>query len=342
MSSLNKGEQFKALKHPADLAAFLGVPLEKLRWTIYRTPTSWRYKTFTLPKKGTNAGSRVIEQPNRFIMSIQKEISEALTELYNPKSTTHGFIHGRNILSNAMPHSGATFVLNIDLEDFFPSVHFGRVRGLFQQPPFKFDPDLSRYIAQICCFQRSLPHGAPTSPIIANMICKDLDRRLQQLARQYGCHFTRYADDITFSTHSRRPFPEALAVLDEGHTTLGEALINAVKNAGFNINPRKSRLQPKASRQMVTGLVVNRKPNVTRRFKSQVRAMLHAWERWGLDKAEQEYHNKYLSQRSRAPFKELPSFKEVVRGKLSFIAFIIGEDNNYVFRMRQKLDYLDV
>src|SRR5205814_3311637 len=119
------------------------------------------------------------------------------------------FIPARSILTNAKPHLRQKFVLNVDLKDFFPTINFGRVRGVLIAKPYCLLPHIATYIARICCRDNALPQGAPTSPIISNMICSRLDRQLLRLARQYRCVYTRYADDLTFSTSMPR-FPGAL------------------------------------------------------------------------------------------------------------------------------------
>jgi RNA-directed DNA polymerase len=176
-------------------------------------------------------------------------------------------------------NSRKRFVLNIDLLDFFPSIHFGRVRGMFTARPYNCNPTVATVLAQICCLPKEypagppyaqLPQGSPTSPIISNMICAKLDSQLRRLAQKYKCSYTRYADDLTFSTNLNR-FPESLArfVIDGTGVTsvvIGSELEETISSNKFQINRSKIRLQRSAERQTVTGLTTNESPNITRKY----------------------------------------------------------------------------
>ncbi len=191
--------------------------------------------------------------------------------------------------------------------------------------PYNLGEGAATVIAQLCCHLNRLPQGAPTSPIVANMICARLDGELQRLAIRHRCTYTRYADDLSFSCHSHT-FPEALATYSPGTGTsarVGPELSRVVHQNGFRPNPSKVRLQRPSERQEVTGLIVNRDPNVHRTFVRQVRAMLHAWRKFGLEAAEAEFIAKY-GWRHRAPERATPRFRRVVKGKLDFLRMIRG------------------
>jgi hypothetical protein len=168
--------------------------------------------------------------------------------------------------------------LNLDLHDFFGTINFGRVRGvLIKDRNFLLHPTVATLIAQISCYKNALPQGAPTSPIISNIVSRPLDLKLVDLAKRYGCCYTRFADDITFSTN-KAVFPEQLAKLEANTShdwVLGDKIREAVTKAGFVENPKKTRLQYFKNRQDVTGLVVNKRVNVTREYRKTVRAMLN-------------------------------------------------------------------
>jgi RNA-directed DNA polymerase len=180
---------------------------------------------------------------------------------------------GKNIVDNAQRHKKKRWVLNIDLDNFFPSINFGRVRGMFLKKPFYVPESVATLLAQICCYGNNLPQGAPTSPIISNMICAKMDSELQDLAWTCRCFYTRYADDITFST-TLPDFPVQIAkvhsLLD---IELGKELKGIIESNGFNINPNKTRAFSYKQRQEVTGLTVNKRPNVRRKYIMQVRAI---------------------------------------------------------------------
>lgn len=187
-------------------------------------------------------------------------------------SLSHGFVRNRSIITNAMMHIGKKNVLNIDLKDFFEQFNFGRVRGFFiKNENFKLDPSVATVIAQIACYENKLPQGSPCSPVIANLITHSLDIRLAALAKKHKCTYTRYADDITFSTRLNI-FPSEIMCDGPDGYIAGKDLRQEIERSGFSINKNKTRIQYKNSRQEVTGLVVNKKPSVKSEYCRLVRA----------------------------------------------------------------------
>jgi len=338
-------EEFKrlffSLATPRDVANLLELPYEHLVHILYRAPERYQYRTFQIRKR--SGGTREISAPPSSLQILQSKLNTVLQLVYPRKPSAHGFITGCSIRSNAREHVGKRFVLNLDLEDFFPSINFGRVRGMFMAHPYKLHPSVATVLAQICCHNNQLPQGAPTSPMVSNMVCARLDGELQRVAQRHRCMYTRYADDLTFSTNLRT-FPEQLADHEAGWTgdalALGHELRSVIESNGFRINTGKQRLQFRGWHQEVTGLTVNKFPNVRRRFVRQIRAMLHAWERYGLEGAEQEFREKY-DRRSRHPDAPPPSFGRVLRGKLDFLKMVKGEADPVYRRLRNKLHALD-
>ncbi|MCB8980106.1 MAG: RNA-directed DNA polymerase [Ardenticatenaceae bacterium] len=303
---------------------------------IYKIEPNRRYTIFSIPKH--SKGERKISVPFKSLKFIQKKLSNILQTVYEPSIQTHGFIQERSILTNAKLHSRKKYVLNLDLKDFFPSINFGRVRGLFIHH-YNFSPAIATVLAQICCFDNQLPQGSPTSPIISNMICSRMDNELAKLAKRYNCIYSRYADDLTFST-SEYYFPHELArtkiVNNFTITRLGEELRDTIEDNGFRINNEKVRLQKTNERQIVTGLVVNKFPNTTRKYVRQIRAMLYAWGKFGLQPAEEEYFKKY-DKKYRAPYKIKPSYKNIVRGKIAFLGMVKGKEDKVFIRYWNQL-----
>lgn len=329
---------FLSLKSGQDIAALLEVKYNDLIYYIYRIPSSKRYISFSVKKK--KGGVRKIASPSTSIKILQQKLNKVLQAVYKPKPSAHGFIANRNILSNAFKHVGKKYVFNIDLEEFFPSINFGRVRGMFMGKPYFLPEKVATILAHICCFNRQLPQGAPTSPVISNMICAQLDSQLQQLAFQNRCSYTRYADDITFST-TRKYFPVAIAIINDlGQVEPGEELNKIIIDNGFRINYDKLWLRKRNRRQEVTGLTVNKLPNVRRKYLNKVRAMLHSWEKYGEEKAEAEYLSKY-NDKHRSPWKEKPSFKYVVKGKIEYLGMVRGKDSFIYSKFNNKLRKLD-
>lgn len=327
-------KQFFALRTRQDVAKLLDVDDSRLVYHLYIVSQSKKYTIFYIPKK--SGAYREITAPATALKIIQHKLNQVLQCVYQPKPSVHSFVPSRSIVSNAEMHCGKEWVFNIDLKDFFPSINFGRVQGMFKAIPYERNQTVATVLAQICCFGNALPQGAPTSPIVSNMICAKMDAQLQRLAKKHRCFYTRYADDITFST-SLRVFPYALARVDStGQVEVGDELLQIIQENGFEINSSKVRLQRKNRRQEVTGLTTNEKPNVKRRFVRQIRAMLYAWDHFGLDAAEQEFLAHY-DKKHRSPVKGPPSFKKVVKGKIEFLGMVRGKDDPIYLRFLAQL-----
>ncbi|MCH8205897.1 MAG: RNA-directed DNA polymerase [Chloroflexi bacterium] len=333
-------ELFSKLTGPSDIAKLLEVPYGLLVWHIYRSPVDKRYISFDIRKK--SGGLRQIHAPVSGLKIIQRKLNQVLNAVYQPKAGVYGFTPGRNIVQNAQKHRNRRYVFNVDLSDFFPSIHFGRVMGLLMAVPYGLSRDVAKVLAQICCHQGKLPQGAPTSPVISNMICAKMDSQLKRLAGEVKCVYTRYADDLTFST-SLGTFPDFIARYfegDPGVVEIGPRLKQIIQSNGFDINEDKVRLQLKNSRQEVTGLTVNERPNVRRRYVKQIRAMLHNWRSFSLDAVQEKFWSDYDT-RSRAPFKNKPRFRNVLRGKIAFLGAVRGETDKLYLKYLEEFEILD-
>src|SRR5262249_30494397 len=153
-------------------------------YVLYKAPENTRYKAFEIPKRA--GGMRQIHAPHGLVRTMQEKLAPILQERYDAHPAAHGFIKERSILTNAKGHVGQRLVLNIDLADFFPSINFGRIRGLFMAQPFGMGAGAATVCAQICIHRNGLPQGAPTSPVLSNFIASTLDRRLSRLAKENG------------------------------------------------------------------------------------------------------------------------------------------------------------
>jgi RNA-directed DNA polymerase len=162
--------EFLALTSPKDVAILLDVPYKTLAFYIHKKQN---YQKFEL--KRATGKPRVISVPVSPLKIIQRKLAQILYAVYGSRSVVHGFARGRSIRSNAVRHIGAQWVLNFDLKDFFPTIHFGRVLGLFLGKPYELPEPVAKTLARICCFEGMLPIGAPTSPVVANMICAKMD-----------------------------------------------------------------------------------------------------------------------------------------------------------------------
>lgn len=322
--------------HSTDaLALFLGFQnYNELQKLIYPSVKNL-YRSFYIDKK--NGDKRLISAPKKKLKSIQRVISQSLSNVYSPRKSAHGFIQGKSILTNASMHVDKKFVLNVDLLGFFDSLHFGRVRNLFQSYPLNLTQSVATVLAHICCLNGKLPQGAPTSPIISNMIAYKLDKDLHQLALTNRSTYTRYVDDITFSfTQSRRRLPrDIVTVLKENNLKLGEKLTSIIEKNGFKINNEKSRCFSQNFRQVVTGLVVNERANVSRNFIRQTRSMIYAWKKFGLVNAALEYlskyHDKSILEKHEIFIKNNEDkgvfFSKIVLGRINFIGMVRGKSD---------------
>ena len=283
----------KATKSLSDVATLLGFKPKAVSYILYKQPPATKYKTFQIPKR--NGGQRTIKAPVDALKLLQRKLSDLLQDcIYeiavanNRKDrTAHGFKRKRSIITNARQHRHRRWVLNLDLEEFFPLINFGRVRGfLLKNRDFELHEDVATVIAQIACYENSLPQGSPCSPVISNLIAHLLDMRLVKRASEAGCTYSRYADDLTFSTN-KKEFPKDIAMPSgtEGaasHSWLpGQALQKVIERTGFRLNAKKTHLMYRTSRLNVTGLVVNKKINVRWEYRHNARAMVHKLVRTG-------------------------------------------------------------
>ncbi|TVP74844.1 MAG: hypothetical protein EA353_14925 [Puniceicoccaceae bacterium] len=337
----------KKFKNLRQVANALGRDYRKQVLNIaYGLPPKERHTEFAIPKKG--GGTRRICAPRAALLGLQHDCLDLLQMDYRPKAQVHGFVsgRGRSIVSNARQHVGKRWVLNIDLEDYFESIHFGRVRGRLLASPYNYSSEIAQFVAHIACFQTTkefdgvhrfnsvLMPGGALSPLLANIVSDRLDAEIGRLCRRLGCTYTRYADDISIST-DRRTFPAPIGRCSDPERlrdfTLSDGFQEIIENNGFRVNNSKTRMLGREFRQEVTGLVVNDKVNVKRTFVREVRAMLHDWEFNGYDVAADRHFNEKRPDRGRLPAYEATNFEWVVRGKIEFIRQVKGAADQ-VFR----------
>lgn len=274
----------KSAKTLRDVAALLGFKASALSFILYKKNDTSKYKQFDIAKR--YGGTRKICAPSPDLKLIQRRLSDLLQNCVEEINRAnglddriaHGFKRKRSIITNAKEHRNRKYVFNVDLTDFFGSINFGRVRGfLMKDKHFLLHTDVATVLAQIACYENALPQGSPCSPVISNLIGHVLDVHLVRLASHNGCTYSRYADDLTFSTN-KPEFPATIAKRiagDEHKWIPGSELARLVKKSGFDMNPLKTRMQYRDSRQEVTGLVVNKKINVRSEYRHTVRAMVH-------------------------------------------------------------------
>lgn len=267
--------RFNEIQSRNQLADFLDIQRKTLTYVLFEAKVDSFYSSFDIPKK--DGSPRHIFAPSGPLKMIQRKLADALYEYQkqirgeeNIKANiSHAFEKNKSIISNAKIHKNKRFVFCIDLNDFFNMFHFGRVLGYFSSNRyFKLPKEVAVTISQVACYKGVLPQGAPSSPIITNLICQTLDMHVLKIAKKYKLDYTRYADDLTFSTNKN----DFLDNKDDFFKDLKKE----IQKSGFSINDSKTRLIYHDSRQIVTGLVVNQKINVPRAFYKSTRAMLHS------------------------------------------------------------------
>lgn len=301
----------------------LGFTLQKFTYYLYNLKEK-AYRTNTIVKK--RGGNRTISAPLRGLKNMQRKVADLLSEPYLPKRCVHGFVSKRGIITNASVHTGKRFVINMDLKDFFPSIHIGRIIGALTGSPFDLQKEVAVTLAQICTFQGVLPQGAPSSPILSNIICRSLDNALLSLAKECRADYTRYADDITFSTN-RRQISEQLGKIEGECFVPSARMRQIIEDAGFVLNEEKTRYSTAQGRVCVTGLVVNEKVNVPRFYIRRVRAILHSWEKFGIEQVAKEHFAKFSPKRP-SEVDLVLGFKRKVAGMIGYIGMVKGKESS--------------
>ena len=304
------------------------------------------YHQFDLPKR--RGGIRTITVPDRRLKWLQRSLLQVLTHLFPRHKCAVGFERGASVVSHARAHSGKRWVYVVDIRDFFPSITRSRVYGMLRAKPFGASEPVARYLANLATHGGALPQGAPTSPVLANLLCRRMDARLFKWARERGYQYTRYADDLAFSTN-RAEFPEA----DR------EAIGRMIEGEGFTVHPEKRKLMPWYGRQLVTGLVVNEKPNLPREYVRGLRALLFnvktfTWasqvnrvplafegdsylmykrraisvEDYGKVRASQREHHALVQPGAALPrVTSVEDLRRLVRGRIEYVKAVKGEDS---------------
>lgn len=293
--------QLPVLATPADLAQALNLPVPRLRWLAFHSEASTvtHYVRFQVPKK--SGGMRELSAPHRDLAATQHWILSHILEKIPTHDAAHGFVPGRGTMSNAVPHVGRAAVVNLDLKDFFPSISFPRVKGIFQD--LGFSHAVATILGLLCteCPRRKieyggrlfhvatgargLPQGACTSPALSNLLARRMDARLKGLSEKLGFTYTRYADDLTFSG-------AAEAAAKTGY--LLARVRHIVADENLTVNETKTRVQRPNARQTVTGIVVNKRPNVARRTTKRLRAILHQAKKDGLAAQNREQRDNFV------------------------------------------------
>jgi len=249
---------FKGKGHGVDeLARRLGLPGEQLQ------STRVAYREFTIPKR--NGGQRRITAPEPELKAVQRAIHRRLLKRLRTHPAATAYQHGSSIVTNAVPHVGRRVVVCLDLHEFFATTKAARIRSYFQA--IGWNRPASALLTQLCTHEDGLPQGAPTSPLLSNLVNIRMDARLTGLARTHGAVYTRYADDMTFS------FEEDNRGAVRG--LVGLATVIAREHGYWMHGRKKRRIRRQYEQQRVTGLVVNERVNLPRSTRRRLRAIAH-------------------------------------------------------------------
>ncbi|MDE7359279.1 MAG: reverse transcriptase family protein, partial [Lachnospiraceae bacterium] len=336
--------EFFSLITRQDVADLLGITERSLRYFLYAVRPDNMYTQFVIKKK--NGDDRYINAPDEKLRNIQRKLANILNCVYKVKPAAHGFAVDKNIITNAKNHVRRKYVFNMDLENFFDQIHFGRVRGMLMNPPYSIGSEAALVIAQIACYKGKLPQGAPSSPILTNMICAPLDTQFTRLAREYNLCYSRYADDITFSSN-KNVFPQEIVYTDLKGVHLGKEIQDILTKNSFSANQRKTRIFDSHRRQEVTGLVVNRIVNIRRSYVKKIRAILFHCKNDGIYQTAKVYiekgncNNSKIIEMLKNETEEnqeiiVEWFKAVLKGKIGYIKQVRGK-KNLIFLKYEKI-----
>lgn len=284
-----KNQQLPMIESSQALAQAMGITINELRFLSFKRSVSKisHYQHFQVPKK--TGGVRDIAAPMPRLKRAQYWILENILDVININDAAHGFAKERSIVSNAANHVAKDVVINVDLENFFPSVTFARIKGVFSA--LGYSEHIATILAALCSqadqdiisldgerfyvdkAKPCLPQGAPTSPAISNILCRKLDRRMQDVTKTLGFSYSRYADDLTFSADN---------IDDSKIKKLFWRINGILKDESFKLNHSKTRIMRKHCRQEVTGVVVNQKLSVDRKTLKKFRALLHQMDKHGI------------------------------------------------------------
>lgn len=270
------------------------------------------YKTFIIPKK--SGGFRTIVAPDNELKNIQRAILKYLECLFVPNVNAMGFIRGKSIRNNAARHIGKNCVINLDLENFFPSITKKMLKTALQRELSDYikSNEAINTICSLCTIPLEsntevLAQGAPSSPFLSNVVMKEFDNDAEEFCRSKGFVYTRYADDLTISLDGSEK--EALSLLSYFR--------QLIKGYGLKINESKIKILTKGKRMEVTGIITNEKLNLSRKFVKQLRVLLHLWEKNGYDDAQYIYKIDFKDHKE-------GELRSVIKGKLNYLKMVKG------------------
>lgn len=323
ITSYQLKEQGKALIYLhdlKDLADWFKVDLPWLKKLAQTIP----YKQFYIPKR--DGKKRLIETPNKKLKRLQKRLAYSLQGAYEmvKPDCVYGFIlstadelETRNIYTNAQQHVQSKWVLGLDLKNFFHAISDRNVQDILRKPPFGFSKNATACLTKLVTFQKRLPMGAPTSPVLSNWYCLEMDHQLLKLSKKYQWTYTRFADDMTFSSQTKIKSTQ----LDE--------IQKIIQECGLVLNQEKIRICRTKDEPEITGLLLKEgKPDVSKNLLKNIEkdiALFH------------ELTSMRILERSIFPSKLIYQFRQSIIGQISFVGFVRGKDHKTYWKLKNKL-----
>lgn len=278
------------------LADFLGLKGNELQRLIKEKDNY--YHGFYIPK--SNGGRRLISAPVDYLKAIQRKILRNVLERVPLHLSANGFRRERSIITNAESHLSQEIVIKIDLKDFFPSITFQRVKGVYIS--LGYPEKVAEALAELSTYKGRLPMGAPTSPYLSNIVATHLDKRFTSLSKKIGFRYSRYADDLAFSS-TDRTFTRYIPFFKK-----------IIEDEGFGVNEEKIVIARKGGQQKITGVVVNKKINIDRKECKRLRAVLHNCLNGNLKEGMKKWGASSLGE-----------FKNILSGHINFVRMLNKE-----------------
>lgn len=234
-------------------------------YAIANNPEKYYTKKYILKRDGTK---RELLVPNNHLKNIQKNILTNVLNGLSPSKYVTSYLKNKSLKDNALPHQNKKIILKLDIKDFFNSIDFEHIYNAL--PNYIFPPSVKVLLIKLCTYEDYLPQGSPTSPMLSNLVLKNFDNYIGNYCIKNNISYTRYCDDLTFSG-------------DFDPQILKNKVQSFLETLGFNLNSKKTKVINASNRQLVTGLVVNKKVNVPKKYRHKIRQELYYINKFGLE-----------------------------------------------------------